>query len=338
MPRVSKELSALEVKRLVHPGSRRNVTFSVGGVSGLMLQITPSGGRSWLLRTMVGEKRRELGLGGFPDVTLAMARERAREMRDQIWRGIDPIAERKQRRSEVLAAQRRGLSFAEATERFLDVKLDAFKNAKHRQQWRNTLETYAFPELGDMLVEDIGVQDVLRTLKPIWTDKTETATRLRQRIENVLSWSTVSGHRKGDNPAAWRGNLKELLPDPNKVAKKENQPALQLKDATRWYSYLRDRQEIGYRALEWTALTTVRSETARGALWSEIDLQDRLWIIPASRIKAERELRVPLSKRAMKLLNDLPRFHGVDLVFPSTRGSMLAANTMNKNMKAIHDK
>ncbi len=176
MPRVSKELGALDIKRLENPGKDYNVTFAVGGVTGLLLQITPNGGRTWLLRVLVGEKRREIGLGGYPDVTLAQARDRGREARDQIRRGIDPVEERKAAKANLIAAQRRGLTFAMAMESYLNSKLDGLTNPKHRAQWRSTLTTYALPELGGMLVSAIQVQDVLRVLTPIWTDKTETAT------------------------------------------------------------------------------------------------------------------------------------------------------------------
>ena len=147
----------MDVKRLQHPGVGRNATFAVGGVSGLLMQITPNGGRTWLLKTTVGNRRREIGLGGFPDVTLAQARERAREAKDQIRQGIDPVEVRKAARAALATAQKRGLSFADATDKCLAAKLDAFKNTKHRDQWRNTLQTYAMPELGAMLVNEISV-------------------------------------------------------------------------------------------------------------------------------------------------------------------------------------
>lgn len=336
MPRVAKELSALDVKRLKHPGWGRNVTFAVGGVSGLLLQITPHGGRTWLLRATVGGKRREIGLGGYPDVTLAQARERARETKDQIRCGIDPIEERKAAKAELAAVQRRGLTFADATDRALAAKLDAFKNAKHRQQWENTLQTYAIPELGKMLVSEITVQDVLRVLEPIWQTKTETASRLRGRIEAVLSWATVTGHRSGDNPARWAGNLKELLPAANKVAKQENWPAVQIDDAPRWLTALRKRDGMGARALEFTALTAVRSQEVRGARWDEIDLDAAVWVIPAQRMKMDREHRVPLSPDAMALLDTLPRFDENPLVFPAARGGEMSDMTLSATMKRLH--
>lgn len=337
MPRVAKELSPLEVKRLERSGQGGNVTFAVGGVSGLLLQITPNGGRTWLLRAQVGDKRREIGLGGFPDVTLAMARERAREAKDQIRQGVDPAERRKAARAALAVAQRRGLSFADAVDRYLDAKLDAFSNAKHRQQWRNTLETYALPELGNMQVQDITVQDVLRVLAPIWQTTTETASRLRGRIEAVISWATVAGHRTGDNPARWAGNLKELLPAPSKVAKEGNQPALQLDDAPRWFADLRKREGMGSRALEFAALTAARSQEVRGARWDEIDLKAALWIVPAERMKMDREHRVPLTPEAVKLLKALPRFADNPLVFPAVRGGELSDMTLSATMKRLHE-
>jgi integrase len=337
MPKVARELSALEVRKLEHPGTGSNATFAAGGVSGLMLQITPNGGRTWLLRVTVGAKRREIGLGGFPDVTLAQARDRAREAKDKIRSGVDPVEERKAAKAALAAAQRRGLTFAEAMDRYLAAKLDAFKNAKHRQQWRNTLESYALPELGPMLVQEITVQDMLRVLEPIWQSKTETASRLRGRVESVLSWATVAGHRSGDNPARWAGNLKELLPAASKVGKQDRQPALQIDDAPRWFAALRARDGIGSRALEFAALTACRSQEVRGAAWDEIDLDQEMWIVPALRMKMDREHRVPLSDEVLALLKALPRFDGTPLVFPARRGGELSDMTLSATMKRLHE-
>lgn len=337
MPKITDELSALDVKRLAHPGGNRNVLISVGGVPGLHMQLTPKRGRSWILRAKIGDKRRDIGLGGFPAVTLAQARQKAREARDKISQGIDPVAERDAAKAALEAAQRRGLNFADATDKYLAAKLDAFKNPKHRQQWQNTLETYAKPELGKMMVQDIAVHDVLRVLQPLWTDKTETASRLRGRIEAVLSWATVAGHRTGDNPARWAGNLKELLPAPSKMAKKINQPALQIEDSPRWLKALRGREGLGARALEFLALTATRSQEIRGALWDEIDLDKALWIIPAERMKMDREHRVPLSEGAVALLQSLPRLAGNPLVFPAARGGKLSDMTLSAAMKRMHE-
>ncbi len=337
MPKVAEELNALDVKRLTHPGGKRNVLCSVGGVPGLYLQLTPNGGRSWVLRVKVGTLRRDLGLGGFPGVTLSQARDKAREARAKIDRGIDPVEERKATKAALVAAQRRGLTFADAVDKALAAKLDAFKNAKHRQQWENTLATYATPDLGKMLVQDITTQDVVRVLQPLWMDKTETASRLRGRIEAVLSWATVAGHRHGDNPARWAGNLKELLPPPSRVAKEGNHPALALDDAPRWLAALRTREGFGARALELAALTATRSQEVRGAAWDEIDFDKALWIIPGARMKMGKEHRIPLSAAAVKMLKALPRLKGNPLVFPAARGGQLSDMTLSATMRRMHE-
>ena len=325
MPRKAKELSATEVRRITHPGTGGNLNVAVGGVDGLQLQVTPTGARSWLLRVTIKGKRRQLGLGPFPDVTLAQARERARGIKEQVWQGIDPLAEK------------RRFTFAQAMERTLESRTAEFRNDKHKKQWRSTLDKYAVPVLGDMPVSDIDVSDVLRVLEPIWPTKTETASRLRGRIEAVLSWATVGGHRKGDNPARWRGNLDAVLPKPGKVAKVKHNPALSLTDAADWFSDLRKRDGMATRALEFVALTAARSGEVRGATWDEIDMDAGLWIIPAERMKAQREHRVPLTADAVALLKGLPRMQGSPYVFPAARGGMLSDMALSACMKRIHE-
>ena len=336
MPRIAKELSALEVKRLLHPGIGGLATVAVGGVSGLMLQITPAGGRSWVLRAAVGGHRREMGLGSYPEVSLAQARDRARDFKDKIRRGIDPVEERKAARAELAAKRMRNLRFSDAVDKCLAAKLESFKNAKHRQQWENTLATYATPLLGEMQVADITVHDIFRVLEPLWQTKTETASRLRGRIETVLAWATVRGHRSGENPARWSGNLKELLPAPGKVAEPENQPAIQLTDAPRWFAALSKRNGIGSRALEFAALTASRSAMVRGATWDEINLAVGLWVIPAARMKMKKEHRVPLPAAAVRLLKALPRVQNSDVVFPAIRGGLLSDMTLSATMARLH--
>ncbi len=336
MPKIARELSALEVKRLRYTGAGQNQTVAVGGVSGLLIQLTANGGRSWVLRTLVGGKRKEFGLGSFPEISLTAARDRARELKEKIRSGVDPLEERKAQRSALLAEQMRGLTFEAAADRYLDAKLDEFSNPKHRQQWRNTLKSYAIPALGKMLVQDINVQDVLRALQPIWHTKTETASRVRGRIEAVLNWATVSGHRTGDNPARWVGNLKELLPAPSKITKETNHPALQIDDVPSWLNCLRRMDGMGRYALEFALLTASRSQEVRGALWEEIDLDNALWIIPASRMKMSREHRVPLSTAAVELLKQVPRFADSEYVFPAPRGGKLSDMTLSAAMKRLH--
>lgn len=329
MPRVAKELKPVEVNRLTTPGMH-----AVGGVSGLLLQVSPSGGsRHWILRIMVGGKRRHLGLGGYPTVTLGMARELARAEIMKVKSGIDPVEERKINRARNDAAQKRNLTFSEATEKYLEVKLAEFGNEKHRKQWRATLDNYAVPVIGKQLVADITMQDVLRVLEPIWVEKTETASRLRGRIEGVMSWATVAGYREGDNPARWKGNLDQMLAKPSKLTKVVHQPALSLADAPAWFADLQEREGIGARALIFLALTATRSGEVRGATWDEVDLDAGLWIIPAERMKMNREHRIALTNEAIDHLESLPRFEGSSHIFTAPRGGQLSDMTLSAVMK-----
>jgi len=336
MPKIAAELGPLDVKRLSHPGGKGNAMMPVGGVAGLYLQLTPKGGRTWILRMQVGGRRRDIGLGGFPTVTLAQARDKAREVRDKVECGIDPVEERKTAKAKLIEARRKGMLFSEAVDKALAAKLDAFRNEKHRAQWRSTLDRYAMPEIGALPVGQIDTAAVLRCLQPIWARKTETATRLRGRIEAVLSWATVAGHRSGDNPARWAGNLKELLPAASKVAKESNHPALQLDDAPAWLADLRQRDGFPARALEFLSLTAARSGEVRGAAWDEIDLDKALWIVPALRMKMQREHRVPLTAEAVALLKALPKLDGNPQVFPGVRGGQLSDMTLSMLMKRQH--
>ena len=337
MPKKVAELSAKEVRDLKHRGSGLNKTYSVGGVDGLLMQITPTGARSWVLRTMVGSKRREIGLGGFPDVTLAQARERAREAKEAIRQGVDPIEQRRAARAALTAQQARGLTFAGAMEAYLKIKLTEFNNDKHRKQWRASLDAYAVPSLGPMLVSEITVHELARTLEPIWLTKTETASRLRGRIEAIMAWATVKGHREGDNPARWRGNLDAILPKPSKVSKVVHHPALAHADVPSWFADLRKRDGMATRALEFLAMTAARSGEVRGAAWAEIDIDTALWTIPADRMKAGKEHCVPLTPNAVALLNALPKMKGSDFVFPAARGGMLSDMALSACMKRINE-
>lgn len=336
MPKIAAELGPLDVKRLAHPGGKSNAMVPVGGVAGLYLQLAPKGGRTWILRMLVGGRRRDIGLGGFPTVTLAQARDKAREARDKVERGIDPVEERKSAKARLIEARRKGMLFSDAVDKALAAKLDAFRNEKHRAQWRSTLDRYALPEIGALPVNEVDTAAVLRCLQPIWATKTETASRLRGRIEAVLSWATVAGHRTGDNPARWAGNLKELLPAPSKVAVEGNHPALQMDDAAAWLADLRTREGFAARALEFLTLTAARSGEVRGAAWDEIDLHKALWTIPAERMKMQREHRVPLTAEAVDLLKALPRLEGTPLVFPGARGGKLSDMALSMLMKRQH--
>lgn len=257
-------------------------------------------------------------------MTLGQACDRAREARELIWQGVDPVEHRKANKAALLTAQRRGLSFDAAMERFLEGKLQEFDNEKHRKQWRATLDKYAVPTLGKMLIADIDVADIKRTLEPIWTTKTETASRLRGRIEAVMAWATVAGHRSGDNPARWKGNLDAILPKPSKLAKVVHHPALPMDAAASWFSDVQGRDEFATRALEFMAMVAAGSGEVRGAVWSEMDLDKAVWMIPSERMKARAEHRIPLTKEAIDLLRGLDRMAGSEFVFPAPRGGELS--------------
>ena len=332
MPRKAKDLTAVAVKNLRHPGQGGNVTHAVGGVTGLYLQITPNGSKSWLLRYALDGKRHGMGLGPYPEVSLADARDKARAARDVIRTGADPLAEKRKARAEV----RRQVTFADAANDTIKAKAAEFRSEKHQKQWRATLDTYAAPIIGSMPVQDIEVADVKRVLEPIWSTKTETATRLRGRIEAVLAWATVHGHRNGDNPARWRGNLDAVLPKPRRVAKAKHYPALSLNDAPAWFSDLRRRAGFATSALEFAALTAARSGEVRQATWDQVDIEAGLWTIPAEQMKAQREHRVPLTAPAIQLLSGMSRIGASPLVFPAARGGALSDMSLSACMRRIN--
>lgn len=331
MPKIAKELKALTVQRLTEPG-----IHLVGGVPGLALQVLPSGGRSWVLRLPpIAGKRREMGLGPYPGVTLAMARQKAAEAREQVEDGIDPIDQRQEAKRALAAQQAKALTFAECSRRYIDAKRSEWKSQKHAQQWQRTLETHAFPILGNLLVQDIELSHLSRVLGPIWTTKTETASRLRGRIESVLDWATVSKLRTGENPARWRGNLEKLFGKPSKVRPPQHHPALHIDKAGPFMRSLREQEGQSARCLEFVILTACRSGEARGAQWGEIDMQGKVWTIPKERMKGGEEHRVPLSKAALALLDSLPKRADSPLLFPSTRGgplSDMALTTLTRRM------
>ncbi len=305
---------------------------------GLFLRVRPNGGKQWVQRITIRGKRCEIGLGSFPAVPLDTARSLALENRGKAMLGGDPLQE-KRKASE-------GMTFDTAVEEYLNLKLDEFRNDKHRKQWRSTLDTYAKPVLGRKQVSEISVQDVLRVLQPIWQTKTATAKRLRGRIESVLSWATVAGHRSGVNPALWKGNLSEILPKPSKIAKAQNQPALRLEDVPRWWADLNEREGMAAHALRFLTMTAARSGEVRGATWDEIEMrngatsatsatQGAVWTIPASRMKNGREHRVPLSEPVVKLLETLPCLDGSPYIFFAQRGGMLSDMSISSVMRRM---
>lgn len=320
----------MEVRRLTEPG-----THFVGAVPGLALQVLPTGARTWVLRVMVAGKRREMGLGGYPAVTLAQAHELARAAREKVKSGIDPIEEGRAARSAQAATRAAALTFEQCATKYIAANASGWKSAKHAQQWRNTLEQHVFPIMGQLLVHDVALSHVLAVLEPIWHTKTETASRLRGRIESVLAWATVRQYREGENPAQWRGHLDKLLPKPGKVAKVEHHAAVPIDAAGAFLVDLRAVAGMGARALEFLILTAARSGEVRGATWAEVDTDAKVWTIPAARMKAGKEHRVPLSDVALALLKALPRIAGTDVVFPGTKGQPLSDMTLAAVMRRM---
>lgn len=280
-----------------------------------------------------------MGLGSFPAVSLAEARERARTAREAIRGNTDPIEDARRARSVLRAQSAKAMTFKAAAAAYIAAHGAGWRNAKHAQQWSSTLETYAYPVIGDLSVEHVEASHVLKILEPIWTTKIETASRLRGRIETVLDWAAARGYRKGDNPARWRGHLEMLLAKPGQLRRVKpikHHRAIPVSEIGTFIHKLRSVEGIGARALEFVTLTACRSGEARGAKWSEIDIEQHVWVIPADRMKAGAEHRVPLSDRAVDLLKALPRMAGTDLVFPAPRGGgVLSDMTLAQIMRRM---
>lgn len=333
MPKIAPELSARAVAALKAEGRH-----AVGGAPGLHLRIT-AGHRGWVLRIMVGEQRRDLGLGPFPDVGLAEARDKAREVHKKVREGIDPLSAKQAQRSALIARRATAKDFDWCTTEYIKSKSSEWKNAKHRQQWENTLTVYASPHIGRMLVGDIELPHVLSCLKPIWTTKNETASRLRGRIESVLDWARVHGYRSKDNPARWKGHLDKVLAAPMKIQKVQHHPAVPIDDMPAFMAKLRTREGTAARALEFVILTAARSGEVRGATWAEFDLQEGIWKVPPQRMKAGREHRVPLGAAALAVLLERqkgqPNAKPTDLVFPGLKGHALSDMSLTAVMRRM---
>lgn len=341
MPKIAKEVAALTVQKGGPNGEfKKPGFFAVGGVPGLGLQVSASGARSWVLRITVGTKRRDMGLGNYPAVSLAQAREKARAAREMTRSGQDPILERQRALSALKAEQASALTFSQCVAEYVKANRAGWRNAKHVQQWENSLSKWAYPRLGSLLVRDIGLPQVLAVLNQpadgkdnsgpsFWVGRTETATRVRGRIETVLDWAAVRGMRDRENPARWRGHLDKLLPAPSRVKRVEHHRAVPVSDVGAVMQRLRAAQGTAARALEFAILTAARSGEVRGAHWSEIDLTEMVWTVPAERMKAKREHRVPLTEDAVALLKALPRLDGVDLVFPAPRSTAEAPRQLS---------
>lgn len=319
MRRNINRLSARTVAALAKPGYHAD-----GG--GLYLQVSPAGTKSWIFRFTLDGRAREMGLGGLATVSLAVARTKAQECRALLLDGVDPIEARRERRVAGRAAAARVMSFAACAAAYIEAHRAGWRNAKHADQWRNTLRTYAEPVLGDVPVHAIDTALVMKVLEPIWRTRTETASRLRGRIEAVLDWATVRGLRSGENPARWRGHLDHLLPERAKVQQVVHHPALPYDEMAGFMAALRAQDGIAARGLEFQILTAARTGEVIGARWEEFDEAKRQWTVPAGRMKAGREHRVALSSRALAILGSMRAVAQSEYVFPGQRAGRPLSN------------
>lgn len=315
MGRQQQRLSALQVSKLTKPG-----LYGDGG--GLTLQITTGGAKSWLFRYMVAGKAYGMGLGPTHTVTLAEARHKALAARKQLLEGINPLTAKKQEQIAAKLVDAKMMTFDECAESYIATHKASWKNAKHADQWTNTIKTYASPKFGKFPVAQVDTGLIVKCLSPIWEEKNETANRLRGRIESVLDWATTSGYRSGENPARWKGHLENLLATISKVSRTKHHPSLPWQRMPEFMLALRTREGIAARAVEFAILTASRSGEVRGARWTEFNMDSKIWTIPAERMKAKREHEVPLSDAGITLLKSITR--NGEFVFAGTKEQQLS--------------
>ena len=317
-------LTAKKVERAKQPGR-----YHCGLIRGLYLQVTASGAKSWVLRYQLRGQERWMGLGSAADFSLREARERARAARQLLADRIDPLAGKRAAEEAAKLAEARKLTFREAAERYFNQHASKWRSAKHREAFLSTLKAHVFDVIGDMDVAAIDTRDVLRAIEPHWTTKAVTIDRTRNRIEQVLDWCVVRGHRPpGTNPARWKGHLDQVLPAPRKLAPVEHHAAMDYRQLPAFMTQVRADDNVAARALEFLIHTAARTGEALGACWSEIDLTDKTWTVPAARMKGGREHRVPLTKPVLDLLSKLPRQSGNHLVFIGRAGGGLSHSAL----------
>ncbi|WP_443690434.1 tyrosine-type recombinase/integrase [Pseudomonas sp.] len=310
------KLTVKQIENMTAPG-----TYEDG--DGLRLLIKPNGKKYWVLRFQLSGKRREMGLGTYPVIGLKEARQNSSDKRRLLRDGIDPLQARDEERAAQLVAEQqrknKSVTFRDVSVDYIEAHRAGWKNVKHAQQWTNTLATYADPVIGDLATNQITTEHILEVLKPIWGNKAETASRVRNRIELVLDAAKARGLRDGENPARWRGHLDKLLPPSSKAKRTQNHPALPYSELSRFIPTLNSIEGQSACALKMTILTACRTSEVLAADWSEIDLKAKLWAIPGARMKAGKVHTVPLSDALVGLLNGLPRIQDSSLLFPGTR-------------------
>jgi integrase len=303
MARAIERLTALSVERLKNADKPKAGMYADG--AGLYLRVTPDGARNWVLRYMLDRRSRWMGLGSLALYGLADARARALDARRKRHDGIDPIEARRAERGRKRLEAAKAVTFKQCAESYIASHKAGWRNEKHKYQWTATLTAFAYPIIGALPVQEVDTSLVLKVLESIWTTKAETASRVRQRIESILDYAKVRGYRDGENPARWRGHLDKLLPARSKVREVEHLAALPYAQLPAFLTNLRTREAPAARALELLILTAARTGEVIGARWNEIDLLDKTWTVPAARMKAHREHRIPLSARAIAILQEM---------------------------------
>jgi integrase len=319
----------VDVKRLHKPGR-----YGDGG--GLYLRIAQSElkdgaaiSKNWVFRFERFGRERFMGLGSARTLSLAEARVAAHECRKTLLDGIDPIEARHSKRQQAKLEAARSITFRECAERYIAAHRVGWKNPAHAAQWPSTLAAYVYPTIGALPVDEIDTALVAKCIEPIWTEKPDTAGRVRGRIEQVLDWAKARGYRDGENPARWRGHMENLLPHRSKLKRtRKHHAALPYADAPAFMAELRAQNDVSSRALEYTILTASRTSETIGAKWSEISFEEKLWTVPAARIKGGRVHYVPLSDRAIEILQNLPRVEGCDFIFPGGRNNNAPLSNM----------
>ncbi|MBF0379836.1 MAG: integrase arm-type DNA-binding domain-containing protein [Magnetococcales bacterium] len=305
---------------------RRNKKGLLSDGDGLYLQITATGCKSWIFRFRDKSQHRYHGLGPIHTLSLAEAREAARECRKLRLEGLDPIEEKKRRQSEAKLKAAKTISFSQCAEAYIESHRSGWKNAKHAKQWGATLSTYVYPVFGELPVAEVNVGLIMRAIEPIWTSKPETAGRVRGRIEAVLDWAKVRGYRTGENPAQWKGNLSHLLPARSKISKVNHHAALPHAEMAIFWKSLSQQKGTAAQALRFAILTATRTSETLEATWEELDMEKCVWTIPAERMKGGKEHRVPLSPATIAILKDMERQKTGDYIFPGMKSGRPLSN------------
>ncbi len=332
MPKkLSNALTPLAVKN-AKPGRHAD-----GG--GLHLLVKESGARSWVYRFMLSGKSRDIGLGAAgPDgITLADARDARDALRLKVKAGIDPLEERQRDAADALAAaqaaQVAGITFKAVAETYIGANEGSWRNDKHRQQWKNTLATYVYPVIGELPVAEVATSHVLQILEPIWKAKAETASRVRGRMETILDAAKARGYRDGENPARWRGHIAQILPVRSRLTRGHHK-AMPYDAIPAFVGALHKREAVAALALEFTILTAARTGEVIGGKWEEVDLEKAIWTIPASRMKAGKEHRVPLSPRAVEIVKSMQGLRK-EWLFPATKGGSMSGMAMSMLLRRM---